>query len=364
MTDPGTAIDMTQPAPADRRTADASTRRHTGVLITGAGGEVGHGLISALNADGHDGIIAMDLRELDPEIRRQCRETLIGDVCDTALMKRLLSSYEIHEVYHLAALLSTRAEFVPEAAHDVNVNGTMNLLRLAVEQARSHGGRVRFIFPSSIAIYGLPDLATKTRAGRVAEDQFTMPTTMYGCNKLYGEHLGRYFARHYRQLAADRVSDLIDFRAIRFPGIISAETLPSGGTSDFAPEMIHAAAQGKPYASFVREDARIPFMTMPDAIDALLTLAGAEASKLTRCVYNVGSFNPSAGEIAALVRKDFPGAQITFEADERRQAIVDTWPADVDDSAARADWGYAPKHDLETAFAAYLVPRIRARYSS
>jgi nucleoside-diphosphate-sugar epimerase len=186
---------------------------------------------------------------------------------------------------------------------------------------------------------------------------------MYGCNKLYCEHLGRYYASHYRRLAQDRVPDLLDFRCVRFPGLISADTVPSGGTSDYAPEMIHAAAQGQRYACFVRPDTRIPFMTMPDAIDALLQLARADAGSLTRHVYNLSSFSPTAGEIADIVRECFPGAEITFEPDLQRQAIVDSWPADVDDSAARRDFGFAPRHDLGAAFAEYLVPRIRARYA-
>jgi len=332
--------------------------RNSAVLITGAGGEVGHGLIHALHTSGRDDIVAMDIRELDAPQRSLCRETFVGDICDNAVLKRLLSMYEITEIYHLAALLSTRAEFVPETAHEVNVNGTMNLLRLAAEQARSHGRRVKFIFPSSIAVYGMPNLDAKAKAGAISESQYTEPITMYGCNKLYCEHLGRYFANNYRQLASDRLADLLDFRSIRFPGIISADTVPSGGTSDFAPEMIHAAAAGKSYACFVREDARIPFMTMPDAIEALLQLAHSDANSLTQCIYNVRSFNPSAGEFASIVKQHFPDAEITFEPDVPRQAIVDSWPADVDDTAARRDWNYQPKHDLTRAFDEYLIPRI------
>ena len=161
---------------------------------------------------------------------------------------------------------------------------------------------------------------------------------MYGCNKLYCENLGRYYARHYRQLARDRLDHTLDFRCLRFPGLISAETVPSGGTSDYGPEMIHAAAEGKPYVCFVRPDARIPFMTMPEATDALLKLAAADEDQLTRCVYNVRSFSASAQEIAELVREHFPGAKITFEPDRQRQRMVDSWPADVDDTAARNDW--------------------------
>jgi len=342
---------------------DRGGRRNTAILITGAGGEVGHGLIEALHGSGHRDVVAMDVRKLDRNMRDLCQESYVGDICDHALLERLLAMYEIKEIHHLAALLSTRAEFAPETAHAVNVVGTLNLLHLAAEQARSHGQRVKFIFPSSIAAYGMPDLATKARAGAVREDEHCQPTTMYGCNKLACENLGRYYARHYRQLAQDRVADIMDFRCLRFPGLISADTLPSGGTSDFAPEMIHAAASGRPYACFVRPDARIPFMTMPDAIDAMLTLAAADEGRLTRCVYNVGAFSPSAGEIRTLVLGAFPGADITFAPDEQRQAIVDSWPADVDTSAAARDWGFAPKHDLRRAFDEYLVPRITARYA-
>ena len=159
---------------------------------------------------------------------------------------------------------------------------------------------------------------------------------MYGCNKLYCEQLGRYYAHHYKQLSADVTIRRVDFRCVRFPGLISAVTMPSGGTSDYAPEMIHAAARGEPYACFVRPDTTIPFMAMPDAVDALLTLASAPREQLTRTEYNVRAFNPSAASIREVVTKAFPGAEITYNVDEKRQRIVDSWPTDVDDSAARA----------------------------
>jgi nucleoside-diphosphate-sugar epimerase len=186
---------------------------------------------------------------------------------------------------------------------------------------------------------------------------------MYGCNKLYCEQLGRYYAHHYKQLAAETLSGKVDFRAIRFPGLISAFTLPSGGTSDFAPEMVHAAARGEAYECFVRPDARIPFMAMPDAVDALLALAAAEQGQLRQSVYNITAFNPSAGEIRELVLKGFPGAEIGFAPDLKRQAIIDSWPAAVDDSAARRDWGFDPRYGLGRAFDDYLIPNIRSRYS-
>lgn len=354
---------MMIPAAGSNPSPDRGSRRNAAILITGAGGEVGHSLIHSLHAARRESIVAIDIRELPADQRRCCRETFVGDICDPFLLSRLLAMYEITEIYHLAALLSTRSEFTPETAHDVNVGGTLNLLRLAAEQARSHGRQVKFIFPSSIAVYGLPDGATKAKAGKVKEDEYGTPHTMYGCNKLYCENLGYYYANFYRWLAQDRIPHIVDFRSIRFPGLISAETLPTGGTSDFVPEMIHAAAEGKPYTSFVRPDTRIPFMTMPDAVDALLQLAAAPADKLTRCVYNITSFNPSAGEVAELVKRHFPEAKISFKPDAQRQAIVDSWPADLDDSAARRDWNFRPRHDLQTAFADYLVPTITARYA-
>ena len=355
--------------PTPTASPDRGGRRNAAILITGAGGEVGHGLIAALHASagGRRQVVAIDIRELGREQRELCQDTFVGDICDASLLERLLAMYEITEIYHLAALLSTRGEFTPETAHEVNVNGTLSLLRLAAEQARSHGQRVKFIFPSSIAVYGMPSLDSKSDAGAITENEFCQPITMYGCNKLYCEHLGRYYSRYYRLLAQDRVQNVLDFRAIRFPGLISADTLPSGGTSDYGPEMLHAAAHpggGKPYACFVRPDTRIPFMAMPDAIDALLKLASTDAKRLGQCVYNITSFNPSAGEIARLVQQYFPSARITFEPDQQRQQIVDSWPADIDDTAARQDWGFAPQYDLRRAFDEYLVPRIRARYAT
>jgi nucleoside-diphosphate-sugar epimerase len=333
------------------------------VLVTGANGEMGHGLIDRLAEQGSYDVLAVDVRAIDPELARRCAVATAGDILDRHLLERLRSEFEIHVVFHLAAILSTRAEFIPETAHEVNVRGTLNLLGLAMEESRSQGQPVKFLFPSSVAVYGLPDLAIKRQAGRVREHDWMLPRTMYGCTKLACEHLGRYFAHHYRQLAAQPAPAGVDFRAIRFPGLISAFTVPSGGTSDYAPEMIHAAAQRRPYACFVREDTRIPFMAMPDAIAALLALMDAPAERVTAPVYNVATFSPSAGDFAGLVRSGFPDAKIAFEPDPRRQAIVDSWPEDVDDSLARRDWGFRPAYDLERTFKEYLVPNVTRRYA-
>ena len=175
--------------------------------------------------------------------------------------------------------------------------------------------------------------------------------------------LGSYFSQNYKQLAAEQPV-MLDFRGVRFPGLISAFTLPSGGTSDYAPEMIHAAARNEPYDCFVNPEARIPFLVMPDAIQALLRLARAPKDSLSRLVYNVSSFSLSATEIRDLVLDAFPKAEIRFVVDDQRQAIIDTWPADLDDTAGRRDWGWQPEFDVERSFHEYLIPNIKKMYQA
>lgn len=330
-------------------------------LVTGASGEVGQALIRRLAESPAQNLLTLDLH---PNPFAGDNVTHIqGDILDRGLLARLVSEFEIESVFHLAALLSTRAEFTPETAHRVNVDGTLELLKLASEQSQWRGRPVLFVFPSSIAAYGLPDREAKDRYTRVREWEWNSPTTMYGCNKLYCEMLGIYFGKYYQQLAAEQPV-MVDFRCLRFPGLISAFTLPSGGTSDYGPEMIHSAARGEGYSCFVRPDARIPFMTMPDAVKALLALARASGESLTRRVYNVTAFSLSAAEIRDIVVKAFPGVEVRFEPDLKRQAIIDSWPADLDDTVARRDWGWDPEYDLDRAFNAYLIPNIRKQYGS
>src|SRR4051812_32164441 len=288
------------------------------ILITGASGEIGHGLIERLAASGGDRILALDLHAPEDALRAKCYRFITGDIADPAVLENLAAAYDLDAIYHLAALLSTKSERQPRLAHRVNVDGTLNLLELGVGQARQQERAIKFLYPSSVAVYGLPDLATKRRAGRVQEDEWCEPRTMYGINKLYCERLGRYYARYYRQLDAQETAGRLDFRGLRFPGLVSALTVPSGGTSDFAPELLHAAAAGKPYPCFVREDTRIPFMAMPDAVEALLRLEAAPCGRLTREVYNIGSFNPSAEDFLRRVLRAFPQAQVTFTPDAKR----------------------------------------------
>lgn len=332
-------------------------------LITGANGEIGRSLIETLHRDGRYQIVTLDLAPLPESHRPLCLESYAGNILDRNLLDQLAAHHQIEVVFHLAALLSTRGERDPELAHQINVEGTLHLLRMAQSLSHRLDHPVKFLFPSSIAAYGIPTLAQKRQFGRIREDQGLEPITMYGVNKLYAEHLGRYFMRHYRMLSASSErTQRIDFRCVRFPGLISAESVPSGGTSDYGPEMLHAAAQNKPYACFVAPEAQIPFMAMPDAIKALLTLLDAPRERLSLPAYNVGAFSLTAAEFAARVKRYFPAANTTFELDQARARIVDSWPADVDDSAARRDWDWSPEYGIDRAFDEYLVPAIRARY--
>ena len=276
----------------------------------------------------------------------------------------MLAEFEVDRVYHLAALLSTRAEFTPVTAHAVNVEGTLNLLEFAQRQGESHGRPVVFVYPSSIAAYGLPDPAGKARVGRVREDEYTHPTTMYGCNKLYCEQLGRYYARHYKQLSAD-VARRVDFRAVRFPGLISAMTMPSGGTSDYAPEMIHAArARGtlrvlRPagHDDPVHGDAGRRRRAAGAGGGAA---RGADANRVqSPRVQSVGRRN-SRRRAAGV-----PGARRSHSKSTtsvRRLSIPGRRMSTIPPPAT--DWGFNPMYDFERAFHEYLMPTIRRRYSA
>lgn len=319
------------------------------ILVTGANGEIGHALLRALDTDR---IVALDIRPLDPSLSGYCREFIQGDVRDKTLFERLAQRLSVDRIFHLAAVLSTHAEQDPVAAHNVNVDGTLNVLRYGLSQAEAQARTIQFLFPSTIAVYGFSDAGAKSSSDPVGEDEHLTPGTIYGASKLYCEHLGQHFSR--------QSSNLLDFRALRFPGLISAETLPAGGTTDYGPEMLHSAAAGREYRCFVRPETVLPFMAMPDAIRAILEFAAAPLGP--RRVYNVTSFSPTAREIQEIVLKHFRAAQITFEPDPNRQTIVDGWPAEVDDSAAKRDWGWAPEYDLARTISGYLIPALSRGY--
>ncbi|MDI6768560.1 MAG: NAD-dependent epimerase/dehydratase family protein [Anaerolineales bacterium] len=330
------------------------------VLVTGACGEIGQALVQGLAKRGGCRIVAADLAPLPEAIKPLVAEHLQGDLVNKV---KIFYDYDFDIIFHLAASLSSKAEVAGEEAHRINVEGTMGLLMMAAYRSEKYHKPVKFLFPSSIAAYGFPNLEAKHAAGRVKEDEWNTPHTMYGCNKLYCEKLGMYYSRYCGQRHLDPEPPvMLDFRAIRFPGLISAFTLPSGGTSDYGPEMLHHAAQGIPYACFVREDTKISFMAMPDAIKATFMLMDAPREKLTRQVYNIDAFSLTAAGFRKRARAAFPAAQITFAPNPRRQGIVDSWPEDVDDDAARQDWGWQPDYDVDRFFEEYFLPEMRKRY--
>lgn len=317
--------------------------------MTGANGEVGHGLIPELNKLGYF-VAAFDIDELDRELYDLVDDEFVGSVSIRESVEEVLNQHEFDVVFHLAAVLSTEGESDHLKAYQVNVDGTRTLF---TQVLRTYKKPIKFIFPSSIAVYGLPNLQTKQKVKAVDEYQFLVPTTMYGITKLHSELLGSYYKKIYG----------LDFRCVRFPGIISADTTPSGGTSDFGPEMLHAAAKGVDYECFVRKDSRIPFMVMPDAVSALLQLAKVDKNRLNQSVYNVGAFSISANEIADIAKKSYPNFKIIYKPHRKRQAIVDSWPLDVDDSAAKRDWGWKPKYNKKDSFEKYLLPAIKRYYT-
>ena len=331
------------------------------VLITGAGGEVGYTLTAELKKEGYK-VVALSLHNLPPEQTKITDVFYRGDVSDYKFVEKIFDKHEIEVVFHLASILSTGGERNPELAITVNAVGTQNTMEVATKKSLETGKSVKFIFPSSIAAYGIPDLKEKSKKPKVKEEDFTSPITIYGVTKLYAENLGLYFSKHYKLLDDLDRSNLIDFRCVRFPGLLSPDTLPSGGTSDYGPEMFHSAAQGKPYACFVRPDSTIPFMAMEDGVRVLMLLAKAPKKDIKSSIYNVSGFSASAKDIEKEIKHLFPKAEITYKIHMLRQRIIDSWPADVDDSKAQKEWGWKPKYNFKKTFEGYLLPKIKERY--
>ncbi|MCI5066738.1 NAD-dependent epimerase/dehydratase family protein [bacterium] len=317
------------------------------ILVTGAAGELGTALLPHLAGEGTT-IVAVDK---NPEY--QCpiagAQTLHLDICDHERIAALFSEHRFDVVFHFAALLSSAAEKNPFLAQQVNMQATSHLLQCAYESGRAAGRPTRFLFPSSIAAYGaVPGAALPETA--LCEDEHLFPSTLYGIQKLFVERLGTYLSLRKEE---DGVAGL-DFRSLRYPGIISIHTLPTGGTSDYAAEMLHHAKEETPYRCFVSEQSTLPFMTAPDALGALLALAEADPEALQQRVYNVRGFSVSAQVLRAQVLQHFPSAEITFEPVQWRDDVVASWPNDIDDGAAKRDFGWAPEYSLSRAFSEYF----------
>lgn len=327
------------------------------IIVTGANGEIGRGIVAELSKSNDAEILALDLNFSSETTLKNVKQVK-ADILDPRALNEITKDRALVSIFHLAALLSSSGERDPERAHKVNVEGSLNLLQLARAHTEQTKFPVKFIFPSTIAIYGRP---AETPALNVTEEQFLLPITMYGVNKLYVEQLGRYFKYHYRLLEGDRTR--VDFRSVRLPGVLCSDTVPSGGTSDYGPEMVHAAAQGHVYSCFVPPTAQLPFMVKPDAVSAIVGISNAATLPVGNPVYNVSAFSPTAREIELEIRKYYPKFEASYEPHPGRSAIVASWPQSLDDSRARNDWGWKPQYDFASAFKHYLIPGISKRYA-
>jgi len=298
----------------------------TKILFTGAAGQLGIEIINKLREiHGTDSVIATDIRDAEGDLKNGPFEKL--DVMDEASMREMVEKYEITQIYHLAALLSAKAEKNIELARKLNVGSLHNVLNIAKDYKLD-----RVFWPSSIAVFG-PDAKTD---GTPQNSQCN-PTTVYGINKLTGE---QYCAYYNRTLG-------VDVRSVRYPGLIGYKTLPGGGTTDYAVDIYHKAVKGESFECFLDKDSRLPMMYMDDAVKATIDLMNADSSKLSvRTSYNVAAISFTPEEIANSIRKFIPDFKITYKPDYR-QDIANSWPDRIDDSAARNDWGWQHDFDLD-----------------
>jgi len=326
------------------------------ILITGANGEIGKNLIDYLSNVGSNNIVTLDLQPL--EETSKIYKHITGSILDHQIIDDINAEYEITVIYHLAAMLSTKSEYSPFNANQVNVNGTLNLIDLAIKQGVMSNSPIQFFFPSSIAVYGMDT----HNPNPIKEEEYLFPKTIYGMNKLYCEQLGVYFSNNYHRLTKDYSPGLLDFRSIRFPGLISITTHPTGGTSDYIPEMLHSAAsRNQGYSCFVNKDTRLPFMIMPDAIDAIYKLMNVQKSYLKNQIYNISAFSPSVEEFHNKILNYFPNFSITYDVNDERQKMVDGWPSDVCCKRALYDWDWKPKYNLDNAFSEYFIPYLKSK---
>ncbi len=319
-----------------------SSSHSTRILITGACGQIGTELTAILRErHGSDNVIATDIQPLPPKLAAAGPSERL-DVTQRDALVALVQRYRIDTIYHMAAILSATGEEKPRLAWSVNLGGLYNVLEVAREF-----GVTRVYHPSSIAAFG-----PETPKEQTPQETVLRPTTMYGITKVAGELLGAYYRRRFG----------VDVRGIRYPGVISSEALPGGGTTDYAVEIFYEAIRHRRYTCFVRADTVLPMIYMPDCIRATLLLMDADAEHLVHAAeYNVAGLSFSAGELADAIRRHIPDFVCEFKPDFRQQ-IADSWPRTIDDSAARAEWGWAPQYDLDAMVADMLeklTPRLQ-----
>jgi nucleoside-diphosphate-sugar epimerase len=313
------------------------------ILVTGAVGQIGSELTMELRQRyGNENVIAAGHKTEPSEALRESGPFERVDVTRREEIERAVERYEIDTIYHMSAILSAVGEQRPQLAWEVNTDGLYNILEVARER------KLREIFcPSSIAVFG-----PKTPRDDTPQETILYPTTMYGVTKVAGELLCDYYFQRFG----------LDIRGIRYPGIISSETLPGGGTTDYAVEIFHEAIKRKRYTCFVKDDTILPMMYMPDCIRSAIELMEAPLSQLKHHAnFNIAAMSFSAGELAAEIVKKIPEFVCDFVPDFR-QEIADSWPRTIDDSAAREEWGWQPQWDLK-AMVADMLERLGERYA-
>jgi nucleoside-diphosphate-sugar epimerase len=310
------------------------------ILVTGALGQIGSELVPALRArHGAEQVVASDIR-VPPAGSDSDGPFAVADVTNFRQLQDLVRRHEIGTIYHLAALLSATAEERPHVAWEINMGGLYKILEVAREN------RCALFHPSSIAAFGP---GTPRRA--TPQDTVQRPNTIYGVTKVAGELLADYYAHRFG----------LDVRGVRFPGLISHGAPPGGGTTDYAVAIFYDALRHGRYTCFLGPDTRLDMMYMPDAIRGTLELMAADPARLVhRNAFNLAAVNFTPAELATEIRKHLPDFRIEYEVDPVRQAIADSGPESLDDSAARAEWGWRPQYDL-AAMTAEMLEKLRAK---
>jgi nucleoside-diphosphate-sugar epimerase len=312
------------------------------VLVTGASGQIGSELVPELRIKYGNEVVAVDKREPSETLRNSGPFEIV-DTTDKEQLTAIIEEHDVGIIYHLAYLLSAAGEKNPQLAWQVNTEGLNNVLGLARERG------IQVFWPSSIAVFG-----PGTPRVNTPQNTITIPNTIYGVSKVAGELLCNYYFLKYG----------VDVRSLRYPGIVSSETPPSGaGTTDYAVEIFYEALKKKKYTCFLRDDTVLPMMYMPDCIKSTLDLMSAEQTRVKRRTsYNLTAMSFSPKELAAKITQHIPEFKCEY-APDFRQKIADSWPMSIDDSEARKDWGWQPTYDL-SAMTEDMINRLSKKFEA